>query len=127
MNDIRTVVQVPRLAGRPPLVGATVANWNAAEADLVSIGANDTKYKLHSLFIDMNAIAGNLTIRMYKQINGTERRFYEQTFSVAADGPGRPTIDSIMGISEVVRVTCESDNAADDGQSIGWDYVIEAM
>jgi hypothetical protein len=111
----------------PLVVGNVVANWQTAETNLVLIGTNDTRNKLHSLMIDMNAIAGTLTIRIYSQINGVERRIYQQAFTVAADGPGRWTINGAVGIHEILRVTCQSNLVADNGVVIAYDYMLEAM
>ncbi|GAH43890.1 unnamed protein product, partial [marine sediment metagenome] len=46
--------QTDKLAGAAPGVGTATENWNAAEADIVSIGVNDTKNKLHSLVVDIS-------------------------------------------------------------------------
>ncbi|MDD5702762.1 MAG: hypothetical protein PHU23_12020 [Dehalococcoidales bacterium] len=108
--------------------GSTTANWNAAEADVVSIGANDIKYKVKSLLLDINALVGTVTIRMYMQINGVERQVFTQDVSVALDGPGIWLVNGgEMCIHEVLRVTVESDNAADDGAAIAYDYMLEEL
>jgi hypothetical protein len=102
-------------------------NWQAAEADLVSIGAAGANNKIHSLFINMTAINGNLTIRMYHDVNGVDIAIYTQTFSVAGDGPGRWTINGMVAVHGVLRVTCQSDNVLDNGVAIGYDYMLEGM
>lgn len=119
--------QTDKLAGQAPGVGTTTDNWQAAEADVVSIGADNTSYKLHSLLLDINALAGTITIRLYMQINGVERRVYQTNFTVAADGPGLWIVNGTVGIHEVLRVTAQSDNAADNDQAIAYDYMLEAM
>ena len=126
--DVAAILaQINKLAGEAPVVGSTIALWNTAEADIVSIGANDVRNKVHSLVLDINALVGTVTIRLYMQVNGVERQVYSQDFTVAADGPGLWIVNGTVGIHEVLRVTAQSDNAADDGQTIGYDYMLEAM
>jgi len=48
-------------------------------------------------------------------------------FAVAADGPGLWIVNGTVAIHEVLRVTAQSDNAGDDGKSIDYDYMLEAM
>lgn len=126
-NIVNIKTQTDKLAGEAPVAGATTANWNTAEADIISIGANNTSYKLHSLVLDINALAGTVTIRLYQQVNGVERRVYEQTFTVAVDGPGLWIVNGTVGIHEILRVTAQSNNVADDGTAIGYDFMLEVM
>ena len=121
------LARIMNLYGLPPVTGSTVGNWQAAETDIVSLGAANVKYKLHSLILDINALVGTITIRLYMQIAGVERRVYQQTFTVAADGPGLWIVNGTIGIHEVLRVTAQSNNAADNGQAIAYDYLLEAM
>lgn len=110
-----------------PNSGDTVANWNAGEANLVTIGANDTLNKVHSLIVDISTCIGTITIRMYSQVDGVERQVYFVDASVALDGAGVWVINSVLAIHEALRITCESDNGADDGQSIAYDYIVEEV
>jgi len=119
--------QTDKLAGVAPGVGTTTANWNAAEADIISIGADNIRNKLHSLVLNINALVGTVTIRLYMQVNGVERRVYQQAFTVAADGPGLWVVNGTVGIHEVLRVTAQSNNTADNGTAIGYDCSLEAM
>ncbi len=122
-----SLARIFNLYGQPPVTGSLPANWQAAEQNLVSIGAANTKYKLHSLVLDINALVGTVTIRLYMEVVGVERRVYQQAFTVAADGPGIWIVNGTMGIHEVLRVTVQSDNAADNGQAVGYDYMLEVM
>ena len=121
------IARIMNSAGLPPVTGTTTANWNAAEADIISIGADNIRNKLHSLVLNINALVGTVTIRLYMQVNGVERRVYQQAFTVAADGPGLWVVNGTVGIHEVLRVTAQSNNAADNGTAIGYDYGLEAM
>ena len=127
INPVKT--QTDKLAGAAPGVGTTVADWNAAEADIVSIGADNTKNKLHSLVLNISALTDTATIaiRMYMQVNGVERKVYDQDFVKGTDPDGLWIVNGTVGIHEVLRVTAQSDNAGDDGKSIDYDYMLEAM
>lgn len=114
-------------AGLPPHVGSTPGAWQTAEADIVSIGAVLTNYKLHSLVLDINNLVGTVTIRMYLDLVGNVRRVYQQAFTVVADGPGLWIVNGTVGIHEILRVTAQSDAAADNAKAIGYDYMLEAM
>lgn len=125
------LARIMNLAGLPPVTGNLAANWQAAEQDLVVIGANDVSNKVHLLVVGIQNLVGNITIRMYMQVNGVERRIYPipaaLTFSVAIDAPAITVIDGTMGIHEAIRVTVQSDNAADNGAVVDYDYILESM
>ncbi len=121
--------QTDRLAGATPGVGTATENWNAAEADIVSIGADNTRNKVHSLVVDISAItaASVITIRMYMEVNGVERKVYDQDFTAGTDPDGLWIVNGTVGIHEVLRVTAQSDTPGDDGRAIAYDYMLEAM
>lgn len=121
------ILAITKLGGTTPGVGGTAANWQTAEADIISIGADNIRNKLHSLILDINTLVGTVTIRLYQQVNGIERRCYQQAFTVAADGPGIWVVNGTVGIHEVLRVTAQSNNAVDNGQAIAYDYMLEAQ
>lgn len=125
-NNVTTLVT--KSEGLAPVTGDATANWNAAESDVVSIGAHDTRYKIHSLLLSIHNLVGNvITVRMYTAVKGTERKVYEQSFDAAADPPGLWIINGTLGIHEALRVTLQSNNAADDGKVVDYDYMLEAM
>lgn len=129
-TDLNTIITATaKLAGATPGVGTATENWNAAEADIVSIGANDTKNKLHSLVLSIDEItaASVITIRMYMQTNGVERKVYEQDYTKDTDPDGLWIVNGTVGIHEVLRVTAQSDTAADDGKNIDYDFMLEVM
>ena len=123
--------QTDKLAGAATVTGSVTQNWQVTEQDLVTIGTNGVSYKLHMGLIDISALAGNISIRAYHQINGAERRIFpvpaNTTFTAAASAPGIPLIDTSGVITEALRVTVQSDNAADNGQPVGYEYKLEAM
>jgi len=125
-NNVTTLVT--KSEGMAPVTGDATANWNAAESDVVAIGAHDTRYKVHSLLLSIHNLVGNvITVRMYTAVKGTERKVYEQSFDAAADPPGLWVINGTLGIHEALRVTLQSNNAADDGKAVDYDYMLEAM
>jgi len=120
--------QTDKLAGEPPSTGSATQNWQTAESDLVSVGANDTKHKLHSLLLGIHNLVGTvITVRMYMQVNGVERKVYEQAFDATTDPPGLWIVNGTVGIHKVLRLTLQSNNAADDSKSVDYDYMLEAM
>ena len=120
--------KLDKLAGEEPVTGSVTAAWNTAESDVVSIGAEGTRYKLHSLLLGIHNLVGIvITVRMYMPVNGNERKVYEQTFSAAADPAGLWLVNGTIGIHQVLRVTLESNSAADNGKEVDYDFMLEAM
>lgn len=119
------------LAGQITISGTNTQNWQAAETDLVTIGTNGVSNKIHLLLVGIQNTIGNISIRLYHLINGVERRIYPlpaaMTFTVVADAPGIPIINASFVITEAMRVTVQSDNAADNGVAITYEYKLEAM
>jgi hypothetical protein len=120
--------KLDKLAGEEPVTGSVTAAWNTAESDVVSVGAADTRYKLHSLLVSIHNLVGTvITVRMYMVVNGNERKVYEQTFNVTADPAGLWLVNGTIGIHQVLRVTLESNAAADNGKEVDYDFMLEAM
>lgn len=125
-NDIKS--QTDKLAGQSPASGSATQDWQLAESDVVSIGTGDTRFKLHSLILSIHNLVGTtVTVRLYMEVNGTERKVYEQSFDATVDPPGLWIVNGTVGIHEVLRVTLESNNATDNGQAVDYDYLLEAM
>lgn len=117
-----------RLAGETPGTGSATADWQTAEADVVSIGADDARRKLHSLLLSVHNLAGTaITVRLYMKVAGTERKLYEQAFNAATDPPGLWIVNGTVAIHKALRVTLESDDPADNGKSVDYDYLLEDM
>ncbi len=120
--------QTDKLAGEIPVSGSTTADWQTAEADVVSLGASGTRYKLHSLVLSIHNLAGTIiTVRMHMNINGSERKVYEQTFDATVDPPGLWIVNGTVAINEALRVTLESNSAADNGKPVDYNFMVEAM
>ena len=116
-----------KLAGEAPGTGSATADWQTAEA-IVSIGADDTRYKLHSLLLSIHNLVGTvITVRLYMKVKGTERKVYEQAFNATTDPPGLWVVNGTVGIHETLRVTLQSNDAADNGKAVDYDYMLEAM
>ena len=126
LAEILTKLEGP--ADVEPLTGTTIADWNTAESDIVSVGGEDTRYKLHSLLIAIHNLVGTvITVRMYMLVNGTERKVYEQTFNATADPTGLWLVNGTIGIHQLLWVTMESNAAADNGKTVDYDFMLEVM
>jgi hypothetical protein len=120
--------QMGKLAGLAPSTASVTRDWQTAEAEVVTIGVDGVKHKLHSLLISIHNLAGTtITVRLYTQINDIERKVYEQSFDATADPPGLWIVNGTVGIHEALMVTLESNNAADNGQAVDYNYMLEAM
>jgi hypothetical protein len=120
--------QTDKLAGQTPATGSVARDWQTAEAELISIGAENAKNKLHSLLVSIHNLAGTIiTVRLYMRVNGIERKVYEQSFDATADPPGLWIVNGTVGIHEALKVTLESNNAADNSRAVDYDYSLEAM
>ncbi len=116
------------------IVGTENQNWNTqtgssgeAGEDLVTIGANDTDYILHSLLLDVSGCTNVavISVKLFTQINGVERKVYDQDFTIATDTDGLWIVNGSMGIHEALRVEVESDT--NESVAISYDYSLEAM
>ena len=126
LSQIKT--QTDKLAGAAPVTGSATQDWQTAEADVVSIGEAGVSNKVQDLSLNISNLVGALIIvRLYKNINGVERKLYEQSFNAATDPPGLPIINGTWATHDVIRVSLQSDNAADNGQAVDYDCLLEAM
>jgi hypothetical protein len=107
-----------------PYPGITTANWQTAEATIATIGSVGVNNLVHSLLLNVTGLAGNLTTRLYTNINGVQVQSYSQVFSLAVDGPGLWIINGTLAIHGTLLVTAQSDNVADNGLAIGWEYIL---
>jgi len=128
--------KLDKLGGQAPVSGSVTGNWQSGTAtsgetgaDIVTIGANDTRYKFHSLLLSIHNFqaGGKVTIKLFMQVNGTERKVYEKQFNKGTDPDGLWVVNSTIGIHEALRAEAESNKAADNGASIEYDYMLEAM
>ena len=128
--------QMEKLSGEAPVSGSVTGNWNSGTAtsgetgaDVVTFGASDTRKKLHSLLLNISDFqaGAKVTVKLFMQINGTERKVYEQEFKQGNDPDGLWIVNGTVGIHEGLRVEAESNKAADDGVSMDYDYLLEAM
>ncbi|MFC1965775.1 hypothetical protein ACFLWI_02355 [Chloroflexota bacterium] len=128
--------KLDNMAGEAPVSGSVTGNWYSGTAtsgqvgaDLVTIGANDTRKKLHSLLVSIGSVGAGakITIRLYMQINGTERKVYQEEFTQGVAPNGLWIVNGSVGIHEVLRVEAMSSKAGDNGAAIEYDYMLEAM
>ena len=125
------LARLTKFSGEPGTNGNLVGNWNAAETTVCTIGAPNTRYKVHNLTIGIGALVGHVSIRLYTDVNGSEQCIFplpdNTVFTVADDQTAIAVINSTFGIKNALRVTVQSDNPADDGAVVEYDYLIEAM
>jgi hypothetical protein len=119
--------QTDKLAGLAPVAGSATQDWQTAEADVVSVGEVGVSNKIQDLSLNVSNLVGVLIIRLYKNVNGVERKLYEQSFNAATEPPGLPIINGTWATHDVIRVSLQSDNAADNGQTVDYDCLLEAM
>lgn len=116
------------LAGENPSQGETTADWQTVETNVVNIGAAGVRNKIHDLTLSIHNLVGTqVRVRLYKKVNGTERKVYDQAFDVTTDPAGLPVINGSWAIHDVLRVTLQSNDVADNGKSVDYDYMLEAM
>lgn len=111
---------------------SVTANWQTAETNLVTIGTLGQIQKLHSVNIYIGNTIGNISIRAYAIVNGVERQIFPipagDTFTVVGltpDPVAIPIVNGTMGIYGTFRITCQSDNVADNGVAIQYTYITE--
>lgn len=133
------LAQTNKLAGVAPSESTVNANWQSgvatsgeAGADLVSIGTAATRNKLNSLQVDISAltVGATITIRLYENINGVEKKVYPPpgtTWVVGTDPNGIWVVDGPVEITGVLRVEVQSDNVGDNPGDIAYKYALEAM
>jgi hypothetical protein len=129
-------VKLDRLRGEAPESGPVTANWQSGiatsgetGADLITIGADDVKYKLHSLVVNISALTAGavIAIKLFMSVNGVERKVYHQSFTQGSDPDGLWIVNGTVGLHEVLRVELQSNNAVDNGQPVDYDYMLEVM
>jgi hypothetical protein len=126
LADIKA--QTDKLAGEAPVTGSATQDWQAAESDVVAIGSAGVSNKIHDLTLSIHNLVGtSITVRLYKQVNGIERCVYQQTFDATSDPSGLPIINGTWALHGVLRATLQSNNAADDGKAVDYDFMLEAM
>lgn len=132
-----------KLAGQAPGEGTVAANWNTANGtsgelgeDLVTIGAATTRYKLHSLLLDVIALTdgAKIHVKLFMDVNGNERKVYDQEFTVPTtagvetpppDTLGLWIVNGTVAIHDTLRVEVYSDT--NENVAIAYTYMLEAM
>jgi hypothetical protein len=118
------IVAPPKLL--PPISDSTTDDWQVNEHIVTTIGVAGVSYKVHSLLLDITALVGTLTVRLYTDVNGVQVQSYMQNLSLAVDGPGLWIVNGTLAIYGTLLCTVVSDNALDNGQPIGWEYILES-
>jgi hypothetical protein len=128
--------ELGRLRGEIPVSGSITASWQSgtatsgeAGADLITIGASNIKHKLHSLIVNIGALTAGavIVLKFFVKVNGTERKVYHQLFTKGTDPDGLWIVNGTVGIHDALRVELASNNAADNGKAVEYDYMLEVM
>jgi predicted ABC-type sugar transport system permease subunit len=117
-----------KIAALAPMVGQTIADWQVAEHNIISIGAAGVSYWVTLCLLNIEAItpASVITLRTYMVVNGVERLLAVDTVTQGVDPDivwAGPVL--LFTIHEVVRITAQSAVAGDNGRAIGYDYQLE--
>lgn len=127
VENIRAILtQTDKQAGATPTVGSVSTDWNTP-ADICTIGANDVSNKVLSLTLAIDAATGGavITVNMYMQVDGVERKVYSQNFLAGTDPDGLWIIQSVVAIHEALRVEVSSD--VSETVEFDFDYMLEVM
>ena len=128
--------ELGRLRGEAPVSDSVTADWQSGTgssgetgADLVTIGASNTKHKLHSLMVNISALTDGavIVLKLFMKVNGSERKVYHQSFTRGTDPDGLWIVNGTVGIHQALRVELESNNAADNGKAVDYNYMLEVM
>jgi hypothetical protein len=114
------------LAGKEPVSGSVTEDWQSSEADVVALGMAGTVYKLHSLVVFIHNLVGTvITVRLYMRQDGDDIRVYTQTFDAGVDPPGLWIVNGTLAIDDVLKVTLESNDPADNGKAVDYKCLFE--
>jgi hypothetical protein len=130
--------QTDKLAGAAPTESSVTKNWNTAVDSpdgvgglVVNLGAAATKYKLHSLLLNVSAltVGAVITVKMFIKINGVPRQIYpdpiSQTFTIGTDPNGLWVVNGTLAIHDILAVAVYSNTS--ESKAIGYTAVLEAM
>lgn len=104
-------------------------NWQSGTATSGSTGddlvtftiGGDIFVNFLDIYIGGLTAAASITIRMYHDVNGTERNFYSQSFTVGTDPDSIPVIDGTIKENSDLRVEVQSNNAGDNGGTVTYE------
>lgn len=126
--------KLDKLAGEAPVEDSTTKNWNTAVDSpdgtgglVVNLGTAATRKKLHSILLDVSALTDGAAIhvKLFIKINDTQRKVYDETFTIATDPDGLWIVNGTVGLHDVLSVAIYSD--IDEGKAVGYTAMLEAM
>lgn len=132
--DPKVFAQIDKLAGETPAEDSVTKNWNTAVDSpdgagglLVNLGTAATRKKLHSLLLDASALTDGaiIHVKLFIKINGTQRKVYDETFTIAVDPDGLWIVNGTVGLHDVLSVAVYSDTG--ESKAIGYTAMPEAM
>ncbi len=118
---------VEKLRGKAPAWGSTSSSWSS-ESDVISVGEAGGRLLLHSLVLGVGELSGSvLTVRMYLKVAGGEQKVYQQEFGRDDRTEALWIVNGSVGIHDMLRVTLQSSDPADDGRPVHYDYMVQEM
>jgi hypothetical protein len=111
--------------------GTATSGETGADIFTVSLGS-DTQFKVHAAFVDMTnaGASARVTVRAYTDINGTERKIYDETFRKAGTNPdpnGVMVITGTTAFNSDMRVEMQSSASGDTSVSVDFTYIREVL
>lgn len=106
---------------------AGTASSGETGADVVTINTSNTILRIYGLLasiFNMTATA-IITGRLYQQVNGTERKIWEETITKGSDPDGWWVIDGLLATYEALRLEFQSNNAADTAKVVDGEYITQ--
>lgn len=97
-----------------------------AGADVVTIGTAAVINVIQSLIVRIGGCtaAAVVTVKLFKDVNGTPRKVYTQNFTVGVDEDSPWVISGQLFSYDQVRVEMYSNNAADVAVVCSYEYVL---
>ncbi|GAJ05586.1 unnamed protein product, partial [marine sediment metagenome] len=94
---------------------------------LVDLGTAATRKKLHSLLLDVSALTDGaiIHVKLFIKINDTQRKVYDETFTIGADLDGLWVVNGSLVIHDILSVAIYSDT--DESKAVGYTCCLEAM
>lgn len=114
-----------------PTSGDTGAkNWQSeGPLEVCTIGADGEYHRVQSLVLGTGELSGSvITVTLEMEVDGVVNTVYDQGFNRSAGGdpPGLWIINGTLGIHEALVVKLKSNDPADNGKVVKYDYSLES-
>lgn len=115
-----------------PVPGSVTHDWfdgvatsGMAGGDVVTLGTALAATKIYKCSLSTHnlALGATLNIRMYGDVNGAVRKFFDDYFNVGTDPVDLLPMNGLMAVYGLVRIEMSSDKLADNGKSVDYEYL----